>query len=616
MEFVVLLIGVGVVVIMCMRIRNLNNETVRELKKKELSKYAELKSGGILEIKKVTKKVVDNIAMKDAHNVNIAYDPVKLHIGAVSVGGVVSGGAYTTGGKNYVSSIEKSGQVDLTFLDETVFEICFPSEFKSIAKQTEVKRYLKKNGNISARSNTKLTEVEMRQFLMEVENYGMSNLVNKSAPSVEQCKCIIDFLYSCYVEETYNDALELSNTKTADSLKESINKFELIIEYKDSKQLVEHVRKEYETILQKEKDIVLNEESGKQDNKRRSMISALMVATFVVLGIVLFSYIIPLNKYNNAIEDRNKGDYEAAIDKLSGISNYKDSSELLVETYYEWGLKLYEELDYEEASIAFANAIDYMNSNELFYECQLNIALKLTENKNISEAEKIYKDILNNATNASTKKEAYGQYGLLLISQERWLEAIDVLENVKDDYDDELYLAMGKQAFDTSDWKEAVLNFEKVKDKKNISNLLNEAYFRYVTGDYRIPIDEAISILRKVNDNTTSSSILNELEECKKWNGLIYTFKEYTCKGMDKKKIEQENNRYESVTVHTEVICCKGSAELTVFEQRKNDKIYLYYGPISSNQEIIHVADNGWGTDITYNEISHHSTMASYIYIR
>ncbi len=128
------------------------------------------------------------------------YAPEKLHFGAVTVGGVTTGGTYKTGGFYQGEKIH-TGKYALVYNNSFIKTIKLPPELVEEAKKASIKKYLDQDGKIVVVDDTKATDGlpadiavnlaknSMDAYLAYTQPYKWSHY-----PSQEKCKEILDWL--------------------------------------------------------------------------------------------------------------------------------------------------------------------------------------------------------------------------------------------------------------------------------------------------------------------------------------------------------------------------------------------------------------------------------------
>ena len=142
-------------------------------------------------------------------------------------------------------------------------------------------------------------------------------------------------------EEIYNSAISEMKKDSEKSLIIAVKNFSLILEYKDSKELVEKCSKRKEELkkerLQKEEEMRIAAEKKEEEmriaaekaSKKREKIFITFLAIACVCVAVFFvlkSVVIPSIKYNKAMSLIEKGNFKEGYEKFAELNDYKDSS--------------------------------------------------------------------------------------------------------------------------------------------------------------------------------------------------------------------------------------------------------------------------------------------------
>lgn len=155
-------------------------------------------------------------------------------------------------------------------------------------------------------------------------------------------------------ENTYNKAIKASKSNHIDELKSAIALFNNIKNFKDSNEqiLFCHSRiSELETIAEKErqkqeeKERLAREQEQQEKsrkNKKRKIIAISVLSVIALIAAIVFllvTVVIPNNKYSEAIDLMNNGQFEEAISIFESLDGFKDSNnkfnECLVSFYGE-----------------------------------------------------------------------------------------------------------------------------------------------------------------------------------------------------------------------------------------------------------------------------------------
>lgn len=167
----------------------------------ELRSLAYLDYDGTLKVFERSPNLLNIISIVDDSNIVTAYDPEQLHIGVVSVGGVVSGGAYKTGGNYYISHSEKSGKSRLVYGGDKriISRIWLTPELFNQAESSAISQYLDKSRNeIKVIDDVNLSQFDLmwKQANIQNGNLGLTEAEKAGYPSYEKCHAILKWLCS------------------------------------------------------------------------------------------------------------------------------------------------------------------------------------------------------------------------------------------------------------------------------------------------------------------------------------------------------------------------------------------------------------------------------------
>lgn len=137
------------------------------------------------------------VQIEEDYTAIVKDDPLKIHYGSATVGGVTTGGVYTTGGHKYIAGAEKSGKYKLTSNNKTIYQIQLSDQLYNSAKQSTIAKYLNEKKQIQVIEKVELTELERQLALHNYQQSGgmsLGNDVKKGYPSQEKCRKILDWL--------------------------------------------------------------------------------------------------------------------------------------------------------------------------------------------------------------------------------------------------------------------------------------------------------------------------------------------------------------------------------------------------------------------------------------
>lgn len=170
-------------------------------------------------------------------------------------------------------------------------------------------------------------------------------------------------------DSTYNIAQMLMREKSTSGYEKAIEKFESIIEWKDSE--------EQKLICQQAlSKLQVEREVRSKTAKKWAKILIPLVIICAILGIVVKTVIIPESQYKNALSLMEEKQYKEAIKTFELLGDYKDSKErisdaeeAILEEKYNYALKLLEQKEFEKASIEFDSLGDYKDSKVQAKKC-------------------------------------------------------------------------------------------------------------------------------------------------------------------------------------------------------------------------------------------------------
>lgn len=149
------------------------------------------------------------IKITKVKNYHLGYEPEKLHYGSATVGGVTSGGFYTTGGYNKVTSESNSGKYKLEFagdasiINNTIRVISFSTAVFEEALHSPIAKYLDTSSHcIEMFRKVHRTKEETDVLLKNAMDLatgkplisGVAMDDTRGYPTYEKCKEIFDWI--------------------------------------------------------------------------------------------------------------------------------------------------------------------------------------------------------------------------------------------------------------------------------------------------------------------------------------------------------------------------------------------------------------------------------------
>ena len=156
-------------------------------------KYSD--SDRVLTVTTKSKLLLEKLSLVQAVDQQVKTEPIVLHFGAVAVGGVVTGGTYTTGGNHYIAGQEKSECFKLMYCGNEVKYIKLSEALLESARKSEIKEYIDFGGiKVIAPINTAtLSDAEKMRRLQEAKA-GVVRAENVGYPTYEKAVAIVNWL--------------------------------------------------------------------------------------------------------------------------------------------------------------------------------------------------------------------------------------------------------------------------------------------------------------------------------------------------------------------------------------------------------------------------------------
>lgn len=164
--------------------------------------YVDIKNTSEPTLKKRGKGCSAYIVIKECTDKHIGYESPKLHFGSATVGGVTSGGFYTTGGGNKTLAESKTGRYSLCVVEENkkyyqIKRIRLTDELYHEAQNSRIAKYLdSETQSIQIPQSNYVSSIDMNNAI----NWASGKPVNgvfvlpSSGISYDVCKEIHDWI--------------------------------------------------------------------------------------------------------------------------------------------------------------------------------------------------------------------------------------------------------------------------------------------------------------------------------------------------------------------------------------------------------------------------------------
>lgn len=141
------------------------------------------------EVAKAVKIVADE-------DIQMIHEEEQLHYASATVGGITTGGFYTTGGQDYAASRGKNGFFRLEFEKHIILQIQLTDALYEQAKHSLIAGYLNEKKQIEMKQHVTLTKEEEETMMIKYQVSGWvgNEIANKGKPTKEKCKAILAWM--------------------------------------------------------------------------------------------------------------------------------------------------------------------------------------------------------------------------------------------------------------------------------------------------------------------------------------------------------------------------------------------------------------------------------------
>lgn len=160
-------------------------------------------------------------------------------------------------------------------------------------------------------------------------------------------------------EDIYSRAEKCMHTGTIESYNTAIQLYESVPSFRSSAAQISECRRKIEDLEAKETARQIAAEKAKKKAKKIAIIAAPIVCVCIAFVIVLNAVIIPNQKYNEAMDLIDSGDYESAYALLEEIGK----NDVIATNKYDRAIDLIDSGDYK-AAYALLDGLSYRDSEE------------------------------------------------------------------------------------------------------------------------------------------------------------------------------------------------------------------------------------------------------------
>ena len=209
-------------------------------------------------------------------------------------------------------------------------------------------------------------------------------------------------------DEILADGISMMKRAGIHNYESAIKLFESLSGWKNANELVADCQKEIEKIqkkqeadrLERERQAELARKKAERIRKRNrkiGIIFAIIGCLAIVFVILLYTVIIPNNKYQNALTLMEEGNYTGAIAAFEELDGYQDSEEMIAQCHtaildrqYEAAMALMDAKKFPEAIAAFEEMDGYRDSEDMILKANYDHAMMLMEQGEKAQALMIF----------------------------------------------------------------------------------------------------------------------------------------------------------------------------------------------------------------------------------
>ena len=300
------------------------------------------------------------------------------------------------------------------------------------------------------------------------------------------------------------------------------------------------------------------------------MIIAIVVILAVLLvggGIAAFFLTAPMRNYNKAMDLKDSGDYEQAIDILTDLDGYEDSAAQITECKYLNAKQKIDNEDFDTAREILTELGDYKDSKDELNRCDYLDAKKMLADGEYDEAKTAFQALGNYEDSKDLIKECdYGR-ATQLVNDKKYSDAKKIFESLGSYSDSKTKIKecnyfIGKEKISSSP-ADAIELLEDAGDYKDSKDLLKQAKMNYCKKNKKASDSNTYKYLKelKAENYSGAAALYKELYTLKItyvfWNNDAddSTTKMKTIKSGDKAVLHFELTGYTPDTYYFKVEC-------------------------------------------------------------
>lgn len=222
----------------------------------------------------------------------------------------------------------------------------------------------------------------------------------------------------------------------------------------------------------------------KLDPKHKGILLTIAGAVAVcVLGLVLIGGG-RADKYEDALEAMEQGNYQTAIAAFDELGDYQDAEKQLQECRYGLAMQLLEEGDYEAAEEILLQMPSFRDAGSLLTECQYLRAKDLLDRDAYDEARELFSELGDYKDSGDMEVDSRYRLAMEMMEKGAYEAARDAFNEIVT-YQDAVTMAMeceflwASELLEAGEYETAAVMFGDLCDYKESGDLAKEAWYQY-----------------------------------------------------------------------------------------------------------------------------------------
>ena len=260
--------------------------------------------------------------------------------------------------------------------------------------------------------------------------------------------------------------------------------------------------------------------------KKKALIISIIAAAVVLLigaGAAVFFLTAPMRTYNHAMELKEAGDYQGAIDILTGLNDYEDSTDQITDCRYLAAKKTMSDGDYDKAIEQLSNLNGYKDSGKLINECRYQQASALVKSGDYDKAIEMLSALNGYKDSGELISECRYQQAAALVEEKQYAEAIKLLGDLNDYKDsadllNNCHYQLAQSDYKAKKYDKAAKAFAALGDYLDSKDMVKACQYAVAKSQISDKPEQAIAAFEKLGGYSDSKKMLSaaKMAYCKK----------------------------------------------------------------------------------------------------